>query len=133
MPAIQVRNRQVMKSPHTGAKRILKAFTYSYDGFKATFKSEAAFRQDLAVFIIGTIVALFLPVGVLEKGLLVSSLVLILLMELANTAIEMVIDRISGDYHELSKRAKDIGSLLVLLSFINAGIIWLAVLVRHFF
>jgi len=121
-----------MKSPHTGIKRILKAFIYSFDGFKSTFKSEAAFRQDLAVFVVGTVVAMLLPVGALEKGLLISSLVLILLMELVNTAIEVTIDRISPDYHELSKKAKDTGSLLVLLSFVNAGIIWAAVLVRHF-
>jgi diacylglycerol kinase (ATP) len=75
---------------------------------------------------------MFLPVGALEKGLLISSLVLILLMELTNTAVEAVVDRISSDYHELSKKAKDIGSLLVLLSFVNAGLVWIAVLVRHF-
>jgi diacylglycerol kinase (ATP) len=121
-----------MKSPYTGIKRILKAFTYSYDGFKATFKSEAAFRQDLALFVAGTVTALFLPVDAFGKGLMISALVLILLMELTNTTIEVVVDRISKDYHELSKKAKDIGSLLVLLSFINAGIVWLAVLVQHF-
>jgi diacylglycerol kinase (ATP) len=121
-----------MKSPYTGIKRILMAFTYSYDGFMAVFKSEAAFRQDLAVFIAGTAVAVFLRIGALEKGLLISSLVLILLMELANTAVEAVVDRISKDYNELSKKAKDIGSLLVLLSFVNAGIIWASALCRHF-
>jgi len=120
-----------MKSPHTGIKRILKAFVYSYDGFKAVFKSEAAFRQDLTVFIIGTLAALFLPVGILEKVLLISSLIFILLMELINTAIETLADRISDEYHDLSKKAKDIGSLLVLISFINAGIIWFAVIIRH--
>jgi diacylglycerol kinase (ATP) len=98
----------------------------------AVFRSEAAFRQDLAVFAAGTVVAVLLPVGALEKGLLISSLVLILLMELVNTAIEVVVDRVSEDYHELSKKAKDTGSLLVLLSFVNAGIIWTAVFVRHF-
>jgi diacylglycerol kinase (ATP) len=72
------------------------------------------------------------PVGLLAKGLLVSSLILILLMELANTAVEVVVDRISSDCHELSKKAKDIGSLLVLLSFVNAGIIWIAVLLQHY-
>jgi diacylglycerol kinase (ATP) len=121
-----------MKSPHTGLARILTAFTYSYHGFKAAWRSEAAFRQDAAVFVGGTIAALALPVGLLGKGLLISSLVLILLMELVNTAIEAVVDRISGDYHELSKKAKDIGSLLVLLSFLNAGVIWLAVLIWRF-
>jgi diacylglycerol kinase (ATP) len=122
-----------MKSPHTGLARILTAFIHSYHGFKATFKSEAAFRQDAAVFVVGTIVALCLPVGILAKGLLISALVLILLMELVNTSIEVMVDRISEDYHELSKKAKDIGSLLVLLSFVNAGVIWLTVLLWRFF
>ena len=121
-----------MKSPYSGFKRILKAFVYSYDGFVATFKSEAAFRQDLLVFVVGTVITLLLPISTLEKGLLISSLVLILLMELANTAVEVIVDRISEDYHELSKKAKDIGSLLVLLSFVNAIIVWIAVLARHF-
>ncbi|MCL2673416.1 MAG: diacylglycerol kinase [Alphaproteobacteria bacterium] len=121
-----------MKSPHTGIKRILKAFVYSWQGFKAVFASEAAFRQDMAVFVIGTAIALILPLGALEKGLLISSLIIILLMELANTAVEVVVDRISDDYHKLSGRAKDIGSLMVLISFINAGVIWSAVFWQHF-
>ena len=121
-----------MKSSSTGIRRILAAFIHSCHGFAATFKSEEAFRQDLAVLVAGTIIALLLPVGALERGLLISSLVLILLMELANTAIEVIVDRISEDYHELSKKAKDIGSLMVALSFINSGVIWCAVLVRNF-
>lgn len=113
-----------MKSANTGLKRILVAFKYSFDGFKSAFKSEAAFRQDCLVFIIGTIIALLLALPLWQKALLIASLLLILLMELVNTAIETVIDRISQEYHELSKKAKDIGSLLVLLSFTNAILIW---------
>ncbi|MCL2439971.1 MAG: diacylglycerol kinase [Alphaproteobacteria bacterium] len=120
-----------MKSPHKGIKRILHAFKYSYDGFIAVFKSEAAFRQDLVVFAIGTAAALLLPFTPMTRAILISSLLLILLMELVNTAIEVVIDRISDDYHKLSKTAKDIGSLLVLLSFINAGVIWSIALVQY--
>lgn len=119
-----------MKSPHTGISRIIHAFIYSYNGFKSTFQSEAAFRQDLAIFIIGTLIALFLPLEVLAKGLMISALILILLMELINTAIETVVDRISPDYHELSKKAKDIGSLLVLISFLNAFVIWISVFIQ---
>ena len=113
-----------MKAQDTGIKRILKAFTYSYDGFIASFKSEAAFRQDIAVCIVFSLIASVLTLPLWAKALLFSSLILILLMELVNTAIETVIDRISDDYHDLSKKAKDIGSLLVLISFINAGLIW---------
>ena len=113
-----------MKATDTGIKRILKAFTYSYQGFIATFKSEAAFRQDIAVFIIFSIIALCLPLQLTEQLKLISALLLILLAELINTAIETIIDRISPDYHELSKKAKDIGSLIVLLAFIYAVLQW---------
>ena len=117
-----------MKATDTGIKRILKAFKYSYDGFTATFKSEAAFRQDLAVCLLFGGVALWLDVAWAQKCILLSALIFILLAELVNTAIETVIDRISADYHELSKKAKDIGSLVVLLAFINAIVVWSAVL-----
>ncbi len=113
-----------MKSSDTGIKRILKAFTYSYQGFIAAFKSEAAFRQDLAVFIIFSILAFCLPLQLIEQFRLISALLLILIAELINTAIETVIDRISPDYHELSKKAKDIGSLIVLLAFVYAILQW---------
>jgi len=117
-----------MKAQDRGIKRILKAFTYSYDGFKAAFKSEEAFRQDLFIFVIFTFVALCLNISFWAQALLISSLLLILLMELVNTAIETIIDRISGEYHELSKKAKDIGSLLVLLAFVNAILLWCAII-----
>lgn len=120
-----------MKSPHTGIKRIFNAFIYSYDGFKSAFQSEAAFRQDLILFGIGTVLAVCLPVELLSKSLLISSLFLILLMELVNTAIETVVDRISPDYHNLSKKAKDIGSLLVLMAFINMILIWTSVIIQY--
>lgn len=105
-------------------KRIFNAFKYSCHGFVAAFKSEAAFRQNLLIFVIGTVAAIFLPIGPVTKYMLVSALLLILLMELVNTAIETVVDRISADIHPLSKKAKDIGSLLVLISYINALLIW---------
>ncbi len=122
-----------MKATNTGLKRILKAFVYSYNGFTAAFKSEIAFRQDLTVAVIFSLLALFLPLVLWQKAIMISSLLIILLMELVNTAIETIIDRISPDYHELSKKAKDIGSLLVLLSFVNAIILWGAFLYPLFF
>ena len=117
----------------TGIKRILKAFTYSKDGFVSSFKSEAALRQDLAVFVIFGIVACCLDLLLWQKALLICSLLFIVIMELVNTAVEVVIDRISPDYHELSKKAKDIGSSLVLLAFVNAIILWGAFLYPLFF
>jgi diacylglycerol kinase (ATP) len=117
-----------MKPVGSGIKRILKAFIYSYDGFSESFKSEAAFRQELALCIALLVVALLLPVSIIEKLFLISTLFLVLLMELVNTAIEAVVDRISDKIHPLSKKAKDIGSLLVLLSFVYLGIIWITVI-----
>jgi len=105
-------------------RRILNACKYSASGFAAAFKSEAAFRWDVLIFIVGTCVAFMLPIARIEAVLLVFSLVLILLTELANTAIETIIDRISKDVHPLSKKAKDIGSLLVFISFANAILVW---------
>ncbi len=122
-----------MKATDTGIKRILKAFVYSRDGFISAFKSEAALRQDLAVFAIFSVVAMCLNLVLWQKAILISSLLFIVIMELVNTAVEVVIDRISPDYHELSKKAKDIGSLLVLLAFVNAVILWGAFLYPLFF
>ena len=117
-----------MKSADKGIKRILKAFTYSYDGFRSTFKSEAAFRQELLFCLCFGTTLFFLPLPLTHLILLLFSLFFILFAELLNTAIETLVDRIGEEYNELSKKAKDIGSLLVMLSFINffvlAGIIF---------
>jgi diacylglycerol kinase (ATP) len=75
------------------------------------------------------LIALWLPVTPISKAIMISSLFLILLMELVNTAIEAIVDRISDDFNALSKKAKDIGSLIVLLAFINCGVVWAFVLV----
>ncbi|MDR2080626.1 MAG: diacylglycerol kinase [Campylobacteraceae bacterium] len=116
-----------MKTGDSGIKRIFKAFIYSCDGFIESVKSEAAFRQELALCVVLLIVALLLPVTIIEKLFLISTLFCVLLMELVNTAIEAVVDRISDKIHPLSKKAKDVGSLLVLLSFIYLGIVWITV------
>lgn len=121
-----------MKSTDTGLKRIMKAFVYSYKGLKAAMKSEAALRQDIVVAAVGTIVAGALPLDIMPKAFMISSLIFILFAELVNTAVETIIDRISADFHELSGKAKDIGSLLVLISYINAMLIWGAVLWDNF-
>lgn len=128
-----------MKRTRKGLKRILNAFKFSYDGFIATFKSEEAFRQDLLIFIILMPIASLLPISVIEKMFLFSTLFLIIFAELVNTAIEMTIDRISEELHPLSKTAKDIGSSIVLISFLYMILIWVIVLynnkaiIIHFF
>lgn len=113
-----------MKSPYKGLKRIMKAFSYSKDGFIAVFKTEAAFRQDLVFCLFFGFLGCFLPVSSLERAFLILTLFLILLAELINTAIEVLVDRISSEYHDLSKKAKDIGSLIVLIAFIHMFIVW---------
>jgi len=110
-------------------KHIFRAFTYSWKGLVYVFKNEIAFRQDVLVFLIGSVVSFFLPVCALSRSVMIFSLFFILLMEMVNTAIEVVVNRISTELHPLSGHAKDIGSALVLLAFLNAIIVWVLILV----
>lgn len=112
---------------------IFKAFECSFDGMRAAFKSEIAFRQDLLICGCLFLLALILPVSLTHKLLMIMSLFIILIAELANTAIETTIDRISADIHPLSKKAKDIGSALVFLSFVLMIIIYLTTLISVIF
>lgn len=113
----------------SGIKRIFNAIGYSYAGLLAAFKNEAAFRQELLLVIILMPVVYWLDEGVIEKVLLTSSLLLVLIVELINSAIESAIDRIGSEKHELSGRAKDIASAAVFLALLNALVIWVALLV----
>lgn len=117
-----------MKSPYTGLTRIFQAFGYSYDGIKATLQTESAFRQDVLFCALAGATLFWLPVQGIALALMIFSLLFILIMELVNTGLEVVIDRIGSDFHPLSKKAKDIGSALVLLAFLNWGAIWGAIL-----
>lgn len=112
----------------TGLRRIINATGYSWLGLKAAFKHEAAFRQEILLLVIGVPLVLYLTPDSIERALMIGSLLLILIVELFNSAIEAVVDRFGGEHHELSGRAKDIGSAAVLLALINAGVIWLLVL-----
>ncbi|HYD60756.1 MAG TPA: diacylglycerol kinase [Noviherbaspirillum sp.] len=111
----------------SGVKRIYAAFLYSMQGFRMAWKSEHAFRQELMLVIPGVIVALLLPVSPLEKIALIAVLVLVLIVELINSAIEAVVDRISFERHPLSKNAKDFGSAAVFLALSLAGLTWLLI------
>ena len=111
-----------------GLGRLYRAFGWSMSGLKSTYVHEAAFRQEFLLCIILTpFVFLFGKTG-LEKSLLLGSLILILIVELLNSALEAAIDRISEDEHPLSGRAKDMGSAAVFLSLVNAGVIWFLVI-----
>lgn len=112
----------------TGIKRITNAVIYSMSGFYAAFKNEEAFRQEiiLAIFLIP--LGIFVGESTIQKVLLVSSLLLVLIVELLNSGIEAAIDRISLEKHRLAKRAKDIGSAAVFLTIMNAILTWIIIL-----
>jgi diacylglycerol kinase (ATP) len=112
----------------SGFKRVFNAARYSIAGLLTAVKSEHAFRQELAVVLPAAILALLLPVSRLEKLLLIAVLVLVLIVELLNSAIEAAIDRISLDRHPLSKNAKDFGSAAVALAVVLAALTWVVLL-----
>ena len=108
--------------------RVYKAFFYSLDGLKAAFRDEAAFREVVLMAVIGMPLALWLDLSPLATVLILLSHVLTLVVELLNTGIEVAIDRIGPERHELSGRAKDIGSAAVFVALLNAGVVWLLIL-----
>jgi diacylglycerol kinase (ATP) len=119
------------ENPHkgrTGLTRIWNAARYSIAGLKAAFRHEDAFRQEVLLAAILIPVALLLPASGGGKALMVGSVVLVLMVELLNSAIEAAVDRISLDEHALARRAKDIGSAAVMLALINVPVVWLLVL-----
>ncbi len=111
-----------------GVKRIINACFFSVAGFKAVWRHEEAFRQEVLLLVVSTPLALWLGGTVIEKLLLVGSVVLVLLVELLNSAVEAVVDRVGLERHELSGRAKDIGSAAVMLSLVWAAITWACIL-----
>jgi diacylglycerol kinase (ATP) len=108
----------------TGLRRIWNAFFYSMEGFKAAFHNEDAFRQEVLLAAILIPLALFLPASGLGKALMITSVLLVLVVELLNSAIEATVDRISFENHQLAKRAKDIGSAAVFVSLWNVVVVW---------
>ncbi|MDP2154454.1 MAG: diacylglycerol kinase [Sulfuricella sp.] len=120
-----------MESPYkgkTGLRRLWNAFHYSLAGFKAAYQNEDAFRQETLLAAALIPLALFLPAGAAGKALMIASVLLVLIVELLNSAVEATVDRISLEDHQLAKRAKDIGSAAVLLSLVNLAVVWLLVL-----
>jgi len=123
-----------IESPYkgkTGLRRLLNAFGYSLAGFRAAYKHEDAFRQEVLLAAVLIPLALFLPVSGIGKALMIASVLLVIIVELLNSAIEATVDRISLENHALAKRAKDIGSAAVLLSLVNVLVVWVLVLVSH--
>lgn len=122
-------------NPHkgrTGIDRVVHAAGYSLQGLRSAYRHESAFRQELWLAALLLPLALWLGRGWVEVALLAGSVVLVLIVELLNSAIEATVDRVSLDLHELSKRAKDFGSAAVMLSLLLAGGIWAAALWTRF-
>ena len=121
-----------MANQATGLTRIIKAAGYSYKGLSAAWQHEAAFRQELVVTLLAIILAVWLDVGAIARILLIGSVALVMIVEILNSAIEAVVDRIGSDHHELSGRAKDMGSAAVSLAIVLALFVWGTVLWQHF-
>ncbi len=117
----------------SGLQRILPAMGYAIAGLKAAYQHEHAFRQELVMVVIGTIIALVLPVSSYQKLFLIGVLVFVLIVELFNSAIEAIVDRVSLERHPLSKNAKDMGSAAVMLAIFLAAACWGVVLFNRFY
>ena len=113
---------------NTGLKRILLATGYSLQGLKSAFKHEAAFRQELLLAIIFTAIACYLDVTQIQRILLIAPLFLVMIIEIINSAIEAVVDRIGTEHHELAGRAKDMASAGVFIALILTAYIWIEIL-----
>jgi len=116
------------KPQQTTLTKIPLALKYSWNGIKFLLKNELAFRMEVALCAALAPAIYLFEISKIEKLFLISSLFIILLMEMVNSAIEAVVDRISSEWHPLSKAAKDIGSCLVLVSFVYSALVWFIVL-----
>ncbi|WP_153109178.1 diacylglycerol kinase [Propionivibrio limicola] len=114
----------------TGLRRVWNAFNYSLAGLRAAFTCEDAFRQEVWLAVILIPAAFWLPVSWGGRALMIASVLLVLIVELLNSAIEAAVDRVSLDRHHLSKRAKDIGSAAVLIALVNVAAVWACVLLE---
>ena len=113
-----------------GLTRLINALGYSKDGLAAAWKNEAAFREEVLLAAVAFPLAFYLGRTGIERALLAGSIIFILIVEILNSAVEAVVDKASPEKHELAKRAKDMGSAAVLLSLLNAAVIWACVLWR---
>ena len=111
-----------------GLTRLWNALGYSRDGIAAAWRHEAAFREEILLATIAIPLAFYLGKTGVDRALLVGSIILILIVEILNSAVEAVVDKASPEMHDLAKRAKDMGSAAVLFSLINAAVVWACVL-----
>ena len=115
-----------------GLKRIVNAFGYSIAGFRKCFQHEEAFRQELFALLFLLPLGTWLGSNGIERALLVGSALMVPIVELLNSAIEALVDRVGTEHHPLSGRAKDIASAAVFLSIVFACVVWTLVLVPHY-
>ena len=121
------------KDGNTGILRIIRAARYSAQGLGHAWKHESAFRQEIALTLILVPAGLWLGRTTIERTILIASCVIVLIVELLNSAVEAAVDRHGDAYHELSGRAKDLGSAAVMLSLLLVGVVWSAVAYQRFF
>lgn len=112
-----------------GLRRIINAAFYSMEGLRAAFRHEDAFRQEVFLATVLLPLAFYLDVSGIERALMTASVLLMLIVELLNSAVEAAVDRISLENHALAKRAKDIGSAAVLMTLINLAVVWGCILI----
>jgi len=120
-----------MESPYkgkTGLRRLLNALVYSVEGFKAAFKHEDAFRQEVFLALVLIPLAVYLGENSIERALMIASVLIVLIVELLNSAIEAAVDHTSTEHHTLAKRAKDIGSAAVFVALMIVVCVWALVL-----
>jgi len=115
----------------TGISRILRSFGYSFQGFRLAWREEAAFRQEITLSVVVIPAGLYFGNSGIERALLIMPMLLILIVEFLNSAVEAVVDRSGTERHPLAGMAKDMGSAAVLLSFILLGTVWLLILSDH--
>ena len=120
------------KPGYTGLRRLINATRYSARGFAYAWKYESAFRQELVLSLLLTPVALWLGQSTIERILLIGSCLLVLIVELLNSAIETTVDRFGDELHELSGRAKDIGSAAVFVSLVVVLLVWVPIAWQRF-
>ena len=112
----------------TGLRRLFNAVGYTWDGLRAAFKHEDAFRQEVFLALLLIPLALYLGKTGVERALMIAALLGVLMIELLNSALEAAVDRISLEHHLLIKRAKDMGSAAVMIALVNAVVVWALVL-----
>ena len=120
------------KGKKKGVKRLVNAFYYSMAGFKSAWKNEEAFRQEIIISIFIIPAGLIIGETFTQKAILIGVYFIIPLVELINSAIEAIVDRVGTEHHELSGRAKDLGSASVLLSICIASVTWLLIILGRF-